>query len=96
MVVSGFLGTFIRNVWRGLRIGFHRFEAGFFNLQPSMRKPDDGGEGDQRVQPRENVATTRIECRPPVFDGNVVETCGGDEIGIVGVVAQHAMDAAVR
>ena len=90
-----FLGTFFCNVWQGLRIGLHRFEAGFFELEPFVGKPDQGGEGDQGVQSRENVAKTCVECCSPIFYGNIVETRVGDEIGIVDIVAKQAMDAAV-
>ena len=90
-----FLGTFLGNVWQGLRIGFHCFEKGFFELEPSVGKPDQGGEGDQGVQSRENVAETCVESCTPIFYGDIVETRGGNEIGIVDIVAKQAMDAAV-
>ena len=95
MDVSGLLGTSFSNVWRGLCIGLHRFEAVFFELKPTMRKPDHGGEGDQRVQPRENIAESRVKRCPPVVDGNVVEACVGDEIGVIHVITQQAVDAAI-
>ena len=91
----GFLGTFLGNVWQGLRIGFHRFEAGFFELEPFVGKPDQSGEGDQGVQSRENVSKTRVECCSPIFYGNIVKTRVGDEIRVVDIVAKQSMDAAV-
>ena len=91
----GFLGTFFGNVWRGFRIGFHRFEAGFFELEPFVGKPDQGGKRNQGVQSREYVAVFRVKCCSPVFYGNIVETRVCDEIGIVGIIAKHAVDATV-
>ena len=60
-----------------------------------MGNPDQGGEGDQGVQSCENISETCVEGCPPVFYGNSVETCGGDEIGIVDIVTKQAMEAAV-
>ena len=91
----GFLGTFLGNVWQGLRIGFHRFEAGFFELEPFVGKPDQSGEGDQGVQSRKNISKTRVECCSPIFYGNIVKTRVGDEIRVVDIVAKQSMDAAV-